>query len=47
MPMLDVDGSSLYYIINGKGVPIVFIHPPVLTCVNFEYQIEGNCHVMN
>lgn len=41
MPMLDVDGSSLYYIVKGKGVPIVFIHPPVLTCVNFEYQIEG------
>ncbi|PEY38367.1 alpha/beta hydrolase [Bacillus cereus] len=40
MPMLNVDGSSLYYIVKGKGVPIVFIHPPVLTCVNFEYQIE-------
>ncbi|MCI0765782.1 alpha/beta hydrolase [Bacillus sp. TL12] len=40
MPMLDVDSSSLYYIVKGKGVPIVFIHPPVLTCVNFEYQIE-------
>ncbi|MBC6973358.1 alpha/beta hydrolase [Bacillus sp. Xin] len=40
MPMLDVDGGSLYYIVKGKGVPIVFIHPPVLTCVNFEYQIE-------
>lgn len=38
--MLDVDGSSLYYTVKGKGVPIVFIHPPVLTCVNFEYQIE-------
>ncbi|MCX2827233.1 alpha/beta hydrolase [Bacillus pseudomycoides] len=40
MPMLDVDGSSLYYTVKGKGIPIVFIHPPVLTCVNFEYQIE-------
>lgn len=40
MPMLNVDGSSLYYIVKGKGIPIVFIHPPVLTCVNFEYQIE-------
>lgn len=40
MPMLDVDGSSLYYIVKGEGVPIIFIHPPVLTCANFEYQIE-------
>ncbi|MDF2083759.1 alpha/beta hydrolase [Bacillus hominis] len=40
MPMLNVDGSSLYYTVKGKGAPIIFIHPPVLTCVNFEYQIE-------
>ncbi|PEY37524.1 alpha/beta hydrolase [Bacillus cereus] len=41
MPMLNVDGSSLYYTVKGKGIPVVFIHPPVLTCVNFEYQLEG------
>ncbi|WP_028403038.1 alpha/beta fold hydrolase [Ectobacillus panaciterrae] len=40
MPMLDVDGISLYYTVKGKGIPIVFIHPPVLTHVNFKYQIE-------
>ena len=40
MPMLDVDGISLYYTVKGKGIPIVFIHPPVLTCVNFKYQVE-------
>ncbi|MBT2646586.1 alpha/beta hydrolase [Bacillus sp. ISL-34] len=40
MPMLDVDGISLYYSVKGKGVPIVCIHPPVLTSVNFQYQIE-------
>ncbi len=40
MPMLDVDGTSLYYTVKGKGIPIVFIHPPVLTHVNFKYQIE-------
>ncbi|MGE7904902.1 alpha/beta fold hydrolase [Peribacillus sp. NPDC094092] len=40
MPMLDVDGSSLYYSVKGNGVPIVFIHPPVLTSVNFQYQME-------
>jgi pimeloyl-ACP methyl ester carboxylesterase len=40
MPMLDVDGTSLYYNVKGKGIPIIFIHPPVLTHVNFKYQIE-------
>lgn len=40
MPMLDVDGSSLYYIIKGEGIPIIFIHPPTLTCENFKYQFE-------
>ncbi|SFI51657.1 MULTISPECIES: alpha/beta fold hydrolase [unclassified Bacillus (in: firmicutes)] len=40
MPMLGVDGSSLYYTVKGNGIPIVFIHPPVLTSVNFEYQVE-------
>jgi pimeloyl-ACP methyl ester carboxylesterase len=40
MPMLDVDGSRLFYSVKGNGIPIVFIHPPVLTSVNFEYQIE-------
>lgn len=38
--MLDVDGINLYYTVKGKGIPIVFIHPPVLTCVNFKYQVE-------
>lgn len=41
MPMLDVDGSSLFYTVKGQGVPLVFIHPPVLTSLNFIYQVEG------
>ncbi|WP_274306956.1 alpha/beta fold hydrolase [Solibacillus daqui] len=40
MPMLDVEGSSLYYQAKGEGTPIVFIHPPLLTCTNFVYQLE-------
>ena len=40
MPMLDVNGGTLYFNVKGKGIPIVFIHPPVLTSFNFEYQIE-------
>jgi pimeloyl-ACP methyl ester carboxylesterase len=38
--MLDVDGIGLYFTVKGKGIPIVFIHPPVLTSVTFEYQME-------
>lgn len=41
MPMLKVDGSSIYYSVKGQGIPIVFIHPPLLTSVNFEYQVEN------
>ncbi|MGP7815780.1 alpha/beta fold hydrolase [Niallia sp. 01092] len=40
MPMLDVDGISLYYHVKGKGVPIIFITPPLLSDMNFTYQIE-------
>ncbi len=40
MPILEVDESSLYYTVKGKGIPIIFIHPPVLTSINFTYQAE-------
>ncbi|MDR6997814.1 alpha/beta hydrolase [Neobacillus niacini] len=40
MPMLNVDGNSLYFSVKGKGIPILFIHPPVLTSINFENQIK-------
>jgi pimeloyl-ACP methyl ester carboxylesterase len=39
MPMLDVDGVGLYYSVKGEGIPIVFIHPPLLTSANFMHQI--------
>ena len=39
MPMPDVKGVSLYYIVKGNGTPIVFIHPPLLTSENFRYQM--------
>jgi pimeloyl-ACP methyl ester carboxylesterase len=44
MPTLDVDGISLDYTVKGEGFPIVFIHPPVLTSVNFKYQLEELSH---
>ncbi|OLS40377.1 alpha/beta fold hydrolase [Bacillus sp. MRMR6] len=44
MPMLDVGGISMYYSIKGEGVPIVFIHPPLLTSANFHYQEKQLSH---
>lgn len=38
MPMLEANGVDLYYNISGSGVPIVFIHPPLLTSDTFFYQ---------
>ncbi|QED47786.1 alpha/beta fold hydrolase [Cytobacillus dafuensis] len=40
MPILNVDGCSIHYNVQGKGTPIVFIHPPLLTSINFLYQME-------
>lgn len=40
MPMLNVGESNLFFTVKGHGIPIVFIHPPLLTSVNFEYQME-------
>lgn len=40
MPMLNMKNTSLYYTVKGSGTPIVFIHPPILTSVNFQYQLE-------
>lgn len=40
MPMLDVNGVNIYFTSKGNGTPIVFIHPPVLTSVNFMYQLK-------
>lgn len=40
MPMLDVDNIRLYYSVKGEGIPIVFIHPPLLTSANFMLQMD-------
>lgn len=39
MPFFEAEGVSIYYQVNGEGVPIVFIHPPLLTSENFTYQV--------
>jgi pimeloyl-ACP methyl ester carboxylesterase len=35
-----VNGCKLYFTVQGQGTPILFIHPPVLTHFNFEYQMK-------
>ncbi|MBY0147320.1 alpha/beta fold hydrolase [Neobacillus niacini] len=45
MAMLEMgDGTSLYFSVIGDGIPIVFIHPPLLTSENFRYQINELSH---
>lgn len=39
MPIARINGTSLHYHVKGRGVPIVFIHPPLLTGANFQYQV--------
>jgi pimeloyl-ACP methyl ester carboxylesterase len=40
MPILQINGASLHVGVFGKGTPIIFIHPPVLSSVNFEHQVK-------
>ncbi|WP_413376612.1 alpha/beta fold hydrolase [Alkalihalobacillus sp. 1P02AB] len=41
MPILEIEDTTLYYSVKGTGIPLVFIHPPLLTSANFMYQLEG------
>lgn len=40
MPYIMVNDCKLYFTVQGQGTPILFIHPPVLTHLNFEYQMK-------
>lgn len=40
MPKTEINGVSLYYNVAGEGTPIFFIHPPMLSSMNFKYQVE-------
>jgi pimeloyl-ACP methyl ester carboxylesterase len=40
MPSFKSKGVSLFYNVKGEGTPIVFIHPPLLSSVNFKYQSD-------
>ncbi|WP_152392093.1 alpha/beta fold hydrolase [Paenibacillus guangzhouensis] len=44
MPLQNINGTMLYYEVSGQGIPIVFIHPPLLTSANFKYQQEYLSH---
>ncbi|TJY39782.1 alpha/beta hydrolase [Cohnella pontilimi] len=37
MPMIHVNGVDLHYHLQGKGVPIVFLHPPCIGSRVFTY----------
>lgn len=40
MPMIKVRGAFLHVQVYGRGTPILFIHPPMLTGLNFIYQMQ-------
>jgi pimeloyl-ACP methyl ester carboxylesterase len=40
LPTLNLDGVNIYYQTKGQGIPILFIHPPLLTSMNFKYQVN-------
>jgi pimeloyl-ACP methyl ester carboxylesterase len=39
MPIASVNGTRLHYHVMGKGPPLVFIHPPMITSEVFRYQM--------
>lgn len=40
MSYVEVNGVNLYMQQTGKGTPILFLHPPLLSSMNFIYQQE-------
>ncbi|WP_019637359.1 alpha/beta fold hydrolase [Paenibacillus fonticola] len=40
MPNSSINGYNMHYIDQGTGTAIIFIHPPVLTSLNFQFQIQ-------
>ncbi|CQR56218.1 alpha/beta fold hydrolase [Paenibacillus riograndensis] len=40
MPQAFINGYSMHYTDCGQGTTIIFIHPPVLTSLNFLYQMK-------
>ncbi|MCZ8517747.1 alpha/beta hydrolase [Paenibacillus filicis] len=40
MPFAEINGTTMHYRIKGSGLPIIFVHPPLLEGNNFIYQLE-------
>lgn len=38
MSFIEIDRVPIYYDVKGSGIPIVFIHPPLLNSTSFAYQ---------
>jgi len=38
LPFANLNGNTIHFHVTGKGTPIIFIHPPLLTSDNFNYQ---------
>lgn len=42
---LTINGVNINYDVQGHGIPIIFIHPPVLSSVSFKNQTDGLSHL--
>lgn len=40
MPFAEINGTTIHYRIKGTGLPIIFVHPPLLEGNSFIYQLE-------
>ncbi|WP_100374218.1 alpha/beta fold hydrolase [Bacillus sp. FJAT-45037] len=40
MAYTNYKGMKIYYEVRGKGVPLVFLHPPAMSHLTFRYQSE-------
>jgi len=38
VPLATINGTTIHFKTSGAGLPIIFIHPPLLTSANFSYQ---------
>jgi pimeloyl-ACP methyl ester carboxylesterase len=38
MPMAQINGANIHYHVTGDGMPIIFVHPPLLNQEIFNYQ---------
>ncbi|WP_232696070.1 alpha/beta fold hydrolase [Brevibacillus daliensis] len=49
MSIFITNGVHLYYEVSGEGIPLLFIHPPLLTGTNFAYQqknLADRCRII-